>query len=417
MSGMPEQISDKVYDTAVVGAGAAGLMTATQCARGGASTLLLDGRSKIGAKILMSGGTRCNVTNFQVAEKDYNSETPRAVRDVLRGFGSESAVSYFSDLGVELKLEKGGKYFPTTHSAQTVLDALIRGANEAGVTLVTDSKVTVIRRVKDKDSFEILTSNQRFLARTAVLTTGGLSYPSSGSDGSGYGLAQALGHSLVQTFPSLTPFLTNDNDFKALSGIALPARLTLKDEGGRKIEFTDSFLFTHFGFSGPAALNMSRHWKPGAVIRISFVPEESDERLIQELDMLRKHSPHQSIGNWLSDVLPERLALTLLHKSGISEDQPFHQLKKEERQRLLETLFHYPLPVAGVFGYAKAEVTAGGVNFDEVNSKTMESKLCRGLYFAGEILDVDGKIGGFNFQWAWSSGVVASRGILKALSL
>lgn len=408
-----------IYDVIVVGAGAAGLMTAIQAARLKLRVLLLDSREKIGAKILMSGGTRCNVTNFKVSERDFNGGNPRAIRNILSAFSSEKAVQFFEELGVTLIREEGGKYFPSTHSAKTVLDSLVNEVKKSGVLLETGKKVT--RVVKEEDDFEVSGTGFRYRAKTVVLTTGGLSYPSSGSDGTGFEISKSLGHSLIPTSPALTPLLTDDLDLKKLTGLTLPVVLSLFIDGKKELEYTGSFLFTHFGFSGPAVLNMSRHWlriESGKErsLYCNFLPhlteQEFSDRLIRHIE---KH-PAQSVCNALLQWFPERFVEIYLKKTGISPETHLNQLKRTDRDKITRSFFHFELSVSGVYGYTKAEVTAGGVSLEEVDTKTMESKRAPGLFFAGEILDVDGRIGGFNFQWAWSSGTVVAKGIRKKLS-
>ncbi len=395
------------WDVAVVGAGAAGLMAAITAARAGGKVLLLDGREKIGAKILMSGGTRCNVTNDNVTERDFHSEQIKIVRSVLASFRAEQARDFFEKLGVELVLEPNGKYFPTSHSGRTILEALVKEADSAGVTLETPYKIQAIRF---QDDIFHLESSRVFTARAVILCTGGLSFPTTGSDGTGYELAKLFGHTLIFTTPSLTPLRGNDPDLIGLSGVALPVRLTVREEGKKIYEFEGDFLFTHQGYSGPAALNVSRHWirsKGKAEILASFAPSFNEEEFRAALEAEIADSPKLTVKKFLAIELPESFAEVLCKKAGIPDDLILNQITKEQKNKLMRALLYFPLPVTGDLGYAKAEVTAGGVDFREVERLTLESKLRPGLFFAGEILDVDGRIGGFNFQWAWSSGFVA----------
>lgn len=405
-------MSGIIWDVAVIGAGAAGLMASIAAKREALKVLLLDGKEKIGAKILMSGGTRCNVTNQSVTEKDYQSENLRFVKHVLSAFSSEKAIDFFDQLGVKLILEPGGKYFPETNSARTVLDALLKETRRLGIELQAGQKVTQVKF--DSGRFTISGPKFSHQAKAIVLCTGGLSYPSSGSDGIGYDIAKSFGHSLVETTPALTPLLTDDADWKSLSGIALDVELTLWVDGKKTVSYQDAFLFTHFGFSGPAALNISRHWlrdEKIAKLTVNFLPKENQEAFRGNLMEISKANPAKLIKNVLTEFFPERFAEVLLKKSGTSNLLKLNQLSRQARESLLQLLFTFPLRITGVYGYQKAEATAGGINLDEIDSKTLESKLQSGLFFAGEILDVDGRIGGFNFQWAWSSGVAAARGV------
>jgi len=401
----------------VIGAGAAGLMAAIACRHQGMKTTLLDGRETFGAKILMSGGTRCNVTNQKVTERNFSGEDLHAVRNVLAAFPAPRAADFFRSIGVALLVEEGGKYFPETHSARTVLEALIREAERLGVEIRTGCKVTSL--AADGNVWKASGDGFSLTALTVILCTGGLSYPTTGSDGTGYHLAAALGHGMVETSPALTPLLTDDGDWKKLSGVALPCRLRLSSEGRTEAEYEGAMLFTHFGFSGPVVLNMSRHWircsDPHRELAVNFLPSTNQEHFRQQCLHEGAKNPTLLLRNFLSRFLPERLADTLLHKARLSRELILNQWSREAREHFLRGLYHQPLRVTGGYGYTKAEVTAGGVSWKDVDTRTLESRKCPGLFFAGEIMDVDGRIGGYNFQWAWSSGVAAADGAARRL--
>ncbi len=406
---MTDVTEKTIWDIAIVGAGAAGLMAAITSARAGSRVLILDGREKIGAKILMSGGTRCNVTNQTVTEKDYESEQGKIVRSVLAAFRPEQARNFFEELGVELILEPNGKYFPSTHSGRTILEALVKEMDRSGAVLESGQKITGI--AFHNEVFELTAGSGRvFRARAVILATGGLSFPSTGSDGTGYELAKKFGHSLIPTSPSLTPLRGNDAGLQSLSGVALPVRLTVRREGKKIYEFEGDFLFTHQGYSGPAALNVSRHWiRSGgkAEILVSFAPSFNEDELRGAIESEIAESPKMTLKRFLSMELPVSLVEVLMRRLDFPEDLILNQVSREQKNKLIRSLLYFPLPVTGDLGYAKAEVTAGGVDFSEVERLTLQSKLQKGLFFAGEILDVDGRIGGFNFQWAWASGFVS----------
>jgi predicted Rossmann fold flavoprotein len=407
-----------VYDVIIVGAGAAGLMTAVQAAQGGLRVLLLEGQKKVGAKILMSGGTRCNVTNKAVSEKDFNSERIIDVRNILRSFSNTDTIRFFKDLGVELVLEPTGKYFPSTHSGKTILEALLRKiSSETNITLLCEHKVKALSF--DNNEFTIKGDHFYYHCKNIVLTTGGLSYPATGSDGTGLRLAQGFGHPMIETTPALTPLTTQDENSKSLSGITLEVQLTLVIDGKRHFSLRDSFLFTHFGFSGPVSLDISRHYlraKGSKQIIANFIPDYDENSLQTYLGKVQQDTPRKLLKNVLTDLMPQRLADIILKKAGIEDTLPINQLDKASRGRLIGRCVYYPLDVTGVLGYSKAEVTAGGIDWAEINPKTLESKLAPGLFFAGEILDVDGRIGGFNFQWAWASGYSVARAIVEGHS-
>ena len=415
-------------DVAVVGAGAAGLMAAIWAGRTAQTKgkrleiLLLDTRPKIGAKILMSGGTRCNVTNKEVKPTDFQGGPSHFVKHILEAFTPQETIRFFKEIGVELVLEPSGKYFPVTHSAQTVLDALVNEAKRLGVILKTSVRITEMN--KTNDLFYLRNDNGAYdvPARKVVLTTGGLSYPTTGSDGTGYEIAKNFGHTMTPTFPALTPLLTEKCDWQSLSGISVEARLSFYKKGKKECECRGPFLFTHFGFSGPAALDISRHFaaakkEDNPRIEASFLPHHDEESLTAIFQATQKKSSGKRIRNFLAEKfsLPERFAEVFLCKSGIHVEETIGSYSKENRLRLVRSLLHYPLEISGVFGYKKAEVTAGGVDLKEVKVATMESKRVAGFYLAGEILDVDGRIGGFNFQWAWSTGAVAGQSAARSL--
>ncbi len=405
------------WDVIIVGAGPAGLMTAITCAVKPLRVLVLDGNSRAGAKLLLSGGGRCNVTNLKVSEKNYQGGEARTVRNVLSAFSSERAVRFFKSLGVAMVLEEGTKYFPETQSAKTVLEALLGEARACGVILEMKKKVSRISR--PDGSFRVAGEGFEYTARAVVICTGGLSYAATGSDGSGYGLARTMGHTIVKTLPALTPLLTDDPDWKKLSGITLPVRLTVTAEEKKFAASEGAFLFTHTGFSGPAVLDISGPWLrcpavPKELIA-NFLPDENEESLRAAWVRAAADHPKWSWKRFLARYFPERLTEVLFHKLGRDVGTPAGQCSKKDRDALFRSLAHFPLRVTGACGYEKAEVTSGGVDLREVNGKTLESKLQPGLYFAGEVLDVDGRIGGYNFQWAWASGFVAGKALLREL--
>ncbi len=390
--------------------------------RSSLSILLLDSRPVIGAKILMSGGTRCNVTNQEVKPSDFQGGPGHFTKHVFEAFTPQETIRFFEEIGVKVVLEPGGKYFPATHSAKTVLEALIKETDRVGIALKKGVRIAAVK--KEGNLFHLRSSDGTYTvwARKVVLTSGGLSYPTTGSDGTGYGIAESFGHTILKTFPALTPLLTNDPNWKSLSGVALAAKLSFFRKGKKVRECRGSFLFTHFGFSGPAALDISRHLASAArednpEIIASFLPDEDEGSLKAVFQSVQETSPKKLVNNLLAEELslPARFVEALLKKIGASGAQPIENFSNENQKRLTRSLLHYPLEAASVFGYKKAEVTAGGVDLKEIKASTMESKLVNGLYFAGEILDVDGRIGGFNFQWAWSTGAVAGRSAARSL--
>jgi len=400
-------------DILVIGAGAAGLFAATWAGRTAAAAgrplaiTAVDTARKLGAKILVAGGGRCNVTHERVAETDYAGSTPPAIRKVLRRFTVEDAVGFFEHAGVRLKTEDTGKLFPVTDSARTVLEALVREATRAGARLVHPARVTALE--PSPEGFVATTEAGEFRAPRVILCTGGRSLPKSGSDGSGLELARSLGHSLTRPIvPALVPLLLPAGHWiTALSGLTLPAEVMLKSAAGKRLFVTTgSTLCTHQGLSGPAILDASRHWlvaraaDPGISLWLNWLPGETHE----SLDQMLVAGQRRGALAILRERLPDRLARTLCERAAAP---PSGDLARDVRRTLAALATATPLEVSGDRGFAVAEATAGGVPLAEVRLDSMESRVRPGLFLAGEVLDVDGRIGGFNFQWAWASGFVA----------
>jgi predicted Rossmann fold flavoprotein len=410
-------VSDSVV---IVGAGAAGLATAIFARRANPSrrVVLLDAARKPGAKILVSGGARCNVTNSVVHETDFWGGKRTIVRQVLRAFPADRTVELFRDLGVPLHEEAGGKLFPDTNRARDVLDALLRGASDAGVDLRSSVRVQAVSRVNGR--FTVATSGEAFDASRVVLATGGQSLPKTGSDGAGYEMARALGHTIVPRTPALAPLvLDSDTPYsihRDLSGVAVNGEVTVWIDGAVAIRLAGALLWTHFGASGPLVLNTSRHWararieRRGVRLTLNYYPGQTfdgvDVHLRASLD-----SGQATVRGHLASDMPDAVARAILDVLAIPVDRLVADLTRDDRRRLVHALTEWPLPVSDTRGYNFAEVTAGGVALDEIDPATMESRRCPGLYLVGEILDVDGRIGGFNFQWAWSSAFVAGRAL------
>jgi predicted Rossmann fold flavoprotein len=412
-------MTSSLYDVAIVGAGAAGLATAifTRELNPERSVALFDSARKPGAKILVSGGGRCNVTNAVVTERDFWGGRSTSVRQVLRAFTVDDTTKFFARIGVALHQEAGGKLFPDSNRARDVLQALLGELERKQVVLHADHRVRAVAQCEN--GFIVSTSQGQFAARQVVLATGGRSLPKSGSDGSGYEIANALGHTIVPTSPALAPLVLDPADalHAALSGVAHDADLTVWVDGRVFIRLSGSLLWTHFGVSGPVVLNASRHWAraraEGREVRItvSFCPGSTFDEIDARLIAIVGDRPRAQLQTLLATFLPSSVATALIDRLGISQDAAAAQLGRTDRRRLTHALAEWPLPVIDTRGYTYAEATAGGVPLTEVDPTTLESRLCRRLYLVGEVLDVDGRIGGFNFQWAWSSARVAARAL------
>lgn len=401
-------------DVIVVGVGAAGLYAAIHAGRSGARVLALDGARTLGAKILVAGGGRCNVTHHAVDEKAYAGSSANAIRKVLRRYGVAETVAFFDEQGVKLKQEETGKLFPTTDRARSVLDALLRAAKQAGVRIEFPRRVEVVRQMKD--GFEVSGDWGEARAPRLILATGGKALPKSGSDGLGYDFARTLGHTVGEhVCPALVPLiLPGGHPLRELSGIAVEATLTLRSGTGKILKaFTNSLLCTHFGLSGPCALDVSRYWRAaliedsGSLLQACFLPGTSET----ELDARFLAHPKSSPLALLRGELPERFLRGLCDLAGIDPNDQLGRLNRASRRSLVGTCTALDLPIEGDRGFTHAEVTMGGIPLREVRLETMESRVCPGLHLIGEILDVDGRIGGFNFQWAWSTGYIAGTSV------
>jgi predicted Rossmann fold flavoprotein len=406
-------------DVVIVGAGAAGLATGIFLRRldPSRSVLVLDGVQKPGAKILISGGSRCNVTNRVVTERDFWGGRSTFVRRVLRAFTADDAVRFFSEIGVALHEEADGKLFPDSNSSREVLGALLRELNATAATLVAGQRVIDV--VPANHGFSVITRDRTFEARRVVIATGGRSVPKSGSDGSGYPIAARLGHRIVPQTPALVPLILDGDAsiHRDLAGVSIDTEIAVWIDGSVATRLRGSLLWTHFGASGPVAMNASRHWLRAreehrrVELTASFQPsiplDAADSALLEAAN----RAPRAAALTLLSAFVPASMAKAMLDRVSIDDTTTGAHLAREERRRIAHALVEWPLPVTGTRDYNFAEATAGGVALGDVDPGSMESRIRPGLFFVGEILDVDGRIGGFNFQWAWSSAFVAARGL------
>ena len=403
----------------VVGGGAAGLMAGITAARAGRGVVVLDGARRLGAKILISGGGRCNVANCTVTPRDFNGGSSRVIGRVLRAFPVDRTVPFFEELGVALHEEALGKLFPDSNRASTVLDALLGEAARAGVEVRHAARVNGIAQADG--GFAVTTDAGVLHAGRVVLASGGMSVPKTGSDGAGYAFARALGHTIVPTTPALAPLLLEGGFHHALSGVSHPVEMTIRSPGMTPRRIAGNLLWTHFGASGPAALDVSRHWHRATIegrevhIDLSFRPGERTEGVDAQLVGEAAARPRASLATVLASWLPASVATQILTALRMDELSTMAHLTREDRRRVARALTAWTLPVTDSRGFNHAEATAGGVSLDEIDPATMESRVCGGLYLAGEVLDVDGRLGGFNFQWAWASGYVAGRGVLRSV--
>ena len=402
------------YDGIVVGGGPAGMFAAIIAARRGASVLLLEKNNRLGKKLLITGKGRCNVTN-DCTEQEVLQNIPRNGRflySAMTACPPSVVMRFFEEQGCALKTERGNRVFPITDRSQSVLDCLERELRKQNVTVRTESVRAVLR---DNDIVTgVETDHQKYYADWVVLATGGLSYPTTGSTGDGFVMAQALGHTVTATEGSLVPLEIAGTDCPEMQGLSLrnvgvkllsaKGKLLYKDFG--------ELLFTHFGVSGPTVLSASAHLKgDGCHLVIDLKPalEENklDARILRDLEMYQ----NRSMENALTDLLPRSMIPVVLHRLQIDPVMQANSLTKQKRRELVQLLKAFDLEITGKRPIAEAIITSGGVKISEIDPKTMESKLVKGLYFAGEIIDCDAYTGGFNLQIAWSTAWAAGMAV------
>ena len=406
MNTMPLNGSNNIV---VIGAGAAGMMAAGTAAEYGASVTLLEKNARPGRKLLITGKGRCNVTNdcaWQDVLKNVPTN-PRFLYSAMAAFPPEAAKQFFEQLGCPLKTERGNRVFPVSDRSQSVLDALERYLREQHVRLVTACAQRIA--VKDGRVTGVVTAHGPVPARAVILASGGCSYPATGSTGDGYRMAQALGHTVTEPVGSLVPLVERGHDCARMQGLSLKnIAIRLLDESGRCLyEDFGELLFTHFGLSGPVILSASAHLPRGnerGTVLIDLKPALDEKTL--DARILRDFSaaPNKSLENCLAGLLPRSMIPVVLTRCRLDGSAPVNSVTKQQRRTLLELLKRFAVDIACKAPVEEAVVTSGGVKVSEVDPKTMASKRVEGLYFAGEILDVDAYTGGFNLQIAWATG-------------
>ena len=404
------------FDAAILGAGAAGLMAAVHAAERGRRMLLLEKGRKPGVKILMSGGTRCNITHHCDARGVVEAFGPNGkfLHSALAGFTPQQVVEFFNTEGVATKVEDTGKVFPVSDRALDVLNALLRRLERSGAKLALAEPAVDVEAVDG--GFRVSTPLRQVTCEHLLITTGGLSYPGCGTTGDGYGFARKFGHTVVPTRPSLVPLTTQPAWVPELKGVTIPDVSVKVFDGGPKplAARRGALLFAHFGLTGPAPMDVSRavsgHPEPTKLtLEIDFLPDVPEPQYEQFLQTETAANGKKLLAGVMADRITRRLADHMVKLAGLPGDRTAAALSKDDRRKLVSLAKRLRIPLRGTLGYEKAEVTAGGVSLDEVDSRTMQSKRHPGLFFAGEVLDLDGWIGGYNFQSAWSTGRLAAR--------
>lgn len=387
----------KQVDVIVIGAGAAGLMCAAQAGYRGKQVLVLDMGKKPGRKILISGGGRCNFTNEGAKPEHYLCQNPHFVKSALSRYSAQDFVDLVDRHGLAYHHKTLGQLF-CDNSAQDIVDILLTECEWAGVTVNLRSEVLQVE--KQDSGYLVKTNNGEFQCASLVVASGGLTMPKLGATPIGYNLAKQFGLNVLPTTAALVPFTLHDHDkerFDGLSGISIATTVT--SESG--VTFKENILFTHRGLSGPAILQISSFWTAGESVSINLLPESAIDVVIKAW---RESNPKKSLKNMLGTILPKSFIEAMLSQQEIT-DKTISQLSNDDIAQLSQYLHHWQIKPNGTEGYRTAEVTLGGVDTDELSSKTFEAKKASGLYFIGEVIDVTGWLGGYNFQFAWSCGM------------
>ena len=387
------------YDVIIIGAGAAGLMAAIEAGKRGRKVLLVDHSKKIGEKIRISGGGRCNFTNLHTEPSKFLSNNPKFVRSALSQYTQQDFINLIKKHNIKFHEKKLGQLF-CDQSAQQIVEMLLTECELANVEI---KKEFIVKDVsKYKDQYLIISEQDTYSCESLVIATGGLSIPKIGATDFGYKIAKKFNLDVIETLPGLVPLTFSEkilNICKELTGLSVEAIVSFK-----KTLFQEGMLFTHRGLSGPSILQISSYWKMGQNININLLPKLNVYNFLEEK---KKSNPKQDIGTIISDLLPKRLAQIICNENKVSGN--IWEISNKTLRELSEAINTWIIKPTGSEGYRTAEVTLGGVNTNELSSQTMMSNKHKGLFFIGEVVDVTGHLGGYNFQWAWSSGYVAGK--------
>ncbi|MDD5658899.1 MAG: NAD(P)/FAD-dependent oxidoreductase [Actinomycetota bacterium] len=404
----------KTYDLAIIGSGPSGLMAALTAARKGISVVLFEKNEIIGRKILATGNGRCNLTNKNISVMRYHGACRKFIRSILNKFDQFQTIKFFESLGVILKEEDRGRVFPRSNQASTIVNALKHAIKESGVNTVTGLK---IKSVEKSTEFIIKNeNNQTFKAKKVILATGGKAAFQFGSSGDGFFWASKFGHNIVPVFAALVPVETREIWVKEVSGIKMETKITTKAGNKTIHESYGDCLFTDYGLSGTAIMTQAGKIGPlldnnSVKIFVDLYPEITKQDLIKKITYIFKNSGSKTLVNSLAGFFPLKLAPVILHLSDICHDKKASETSETERLKIVRCIKAMKLTVKKLRPLKEAQISTGGIDTEEVDRNTLESKIIKGLYFAGEIMDVDGDSGGFNLQWAWSSGFVSGQGI------
>ncbi|MCF6462482.1 NAD(P)/FAD-dependent oxidoreductase [Clostridium sp. Cult1] len=397
----------------VVGGGAAGMIAGIFARNYGADVTILERNNRVGKKILATGNGRCNYTNVNLSIENYHGNNPKFAYSCLSKFGVDKTLDFFEQLGITPAIEDNGKVFPLSYQSSSVLDVLRFELEELGVEVITDGFVVDIK--KDKRFVLTLEDGRKVYGDRVILATGGNAAPNTGSDGNGYTLAENMGHSIAEIFPGLVQLKLEGNIFKQVDGVKFVGTVGLYNGNQLIKEDSGDILFTNYGISGPPILQLSRialkclKDNKDVELKVAIIHSKTEEELYNYLIYRFGFMAKKTIEIGLIGLINKRLILPILKELGIDKNKQIASLSNDEVSRLSKILTDWRFKISGSKSFKDAQVTAGGVDTDEIDNSTMESKLVNGLYFAGEIVDIDGDCGGFNLQWAWSSGYVAGR--------
>lgn len=403
----------KIYDIAVIGGGASGIMAALSADKKGAKVVLLERNPRVGKKILATGNGRCNFTNTDIDIKYYHSQNPEFAYGALGIFDVSRTMGFFEKLGIYPMVEADGKVFPRSGQASSILNVLLYELKNSDIDIECNTLIQDLK--KTQTGFEIIAENGKiFSSKSVILACGGKAMPSSGSDGSGYKLAEKLGHSTVDVFPALVQLKLQGKFFSQIQGVKFLGRAELLSRNKKLCEDFGDILFTNYGISGPPILQLSRHANKlllegkDATLKVSIFYDKTLNEMESLLKQRFRNMEDKPLNFSLEGLINKRLIPVILKEARISNiSKPVKKLSSRECNNIARLLVDWRFKIIGSLGWQNAQVTAGGIDTREVDPFTMESKKTKGLYFAGEILDVDGDCGGFNLQWAWSSGFIA----------
>ena len=400
---------------AIIGAGASGLVCAIEAARKAHKVTVFEKNSKVGRKILATGNGRCNISNENITLSRYHGEAPHAAKEALRRFDTSACKAYFRTLGLEMREGEEGRLYPMSHQASSVVDMLLHEARSLGVHFVLECEVTEIK--KNGAAFVVQTKEQKQTFDVCVIATGSVAMSTLGSSGSGYGFAKALGHNVIEPYPSLVQFICDEPHLKEASGVKVDAGVELYIDNQKRQSVQGDLLFTAYGLSGSAILDVSRMASKAFVegervhVVLDLLPTLSREALTSLLQKRMSIAKEKSLSLWLEGIIPKKLAHFIIQNTKLGHIKEASMLGAKEIKKIVFALKALRVDICATKGFESAEVCAGGVDVRELDAKNLMSQKMKNLYFCGEVLDIDGDCGGFNLHFAWASGYLVGQSL------